>query len=130
VNETKCRTIVAARSGGVCEVCGARRADSMHHRVKRGRGGPWTPSNILHTCGSGTTGCHGRIEAHPAIAADFGYDLPTGEVPTTVPVWLRNVHGWAWWLLDDEGCLAWTDRDAPAVPFVHMVDNCWGRTQA
>jgi hypothetical protein len=33
----------------------------MHHRRFRSQGGPWTPSNILHLCGDGTRGCHGRI---------------------------------------------------------------------
>jgi hypothetical protein len=61
MNETKCRAIVRERSGEICEICAERRADTMHHRRKRSQHGPWTPSNVLHLCGDGTRGCHGRI---------------------------------------------------------------------
>ena len=47
MDEATCRKLVSARSGGVCERCGAIRAAGKHHRVKRSQGGRWTPSNIV-----------------------------------------------------------------------------------
>ena len=35
----------------------------LHHIVPRGNGGDDVPANFLWVCGSGTTGCHGEIEA-------------------------------------------------------------------
>lgn len=113
MNEQECRRIVAARSGGICEVnvperCRGR-AESMHHRLKRSHGGNWVPSNVLHVCGSGTTGCHGHIEANPRWANTHGYWLMAGDGdPREVPVYLRWMSLMDWFLLDDTGCLEWT----------------------
>lgn len=45
-----------------------------------------TPSNLVALCGSGTTGCHGRIEAHPKIAAELGYRVRQGARPADVAI--------------------------------------------
>lgn len=99
MNETTCREIVRIRSGGVCEVCGKHRAESMHHRKNRSQGGKWTPGNILHTCGDGTRGCHGWITEHPALAHSSGHAVKSFEDPLDVPAVLH--HGLV--LLDDNG---------------------------
>lgn len=60
------REAIEERSGGWCEarlplVCmGA--ATNIHHRLPEGAGGPATMANLIHLCGSGTTGCHGWVE--------------------------------------------------------------------
>lgn len=61
--EGPCKAVVKRRSGGMCEICGRRRGESVHHRRKQSQGGPWTPSNCLHLCGDGRgpDGCHGTI---------------------------------------------------------------------
>lgn len=41
---------------------------SLHHVVRRGRGGDDVRANLVMLCGSGTTGCHGRVEAHDPLA--------------------------------------------------------------
>jgi hypothetical protein len=83
VSENRCRDIVAQRSGGICEVVREGvclgRASSMHHRRKHGR--VWTPSNVIHVCGDGTTGCHGWIPQRPVHPAPP--DRPTRSVPAT-----------------------------------------------
>lgn len=81
--------------------------ESMHHRNKAGQGGLWTPSNILHTCGDGTRGCHGWIEANPASARRKGLWLFRGQAPFATPVQavFRGMPGA--YLLDDEGSLTW-----------------------
>jgi hypothetical protein len=51
----------------------------MHHRKKRGQGGPWTPENIVALCGDGTRGCHGWCEANPAKAHATGWSVKPWE---------------------------------------------------
>ena len=102
MNDTACRRIVRVRSGGVCEVCGQARATSQHHRRKVGRVS--VPSNVLDTCGDGTTGCHGRIEANPDWARASGWWVDSTEDPAATPVVLAAWPGWRV-LLDDEGLI-------------------------
>jgi len=74
--EKRTRALVRERSGGICElgipgVClGA--ATNISHRQAKGQGGPWTAANCMDSCGSGTTGCHGWVEANPIEAASRG----------------------------------------------------------
>lgn len=103
------RQLVAKRSGGVCEVaipgvC-LGRGTTMHHRRKPGR--VWSAANLLHLCGSGTTGCHGWIEANPKSSREYGWWIFTGDgEPDMVLVFLRAHTGSKWYLLDDEGSRA------------------------
>jgi len=85
----KSRPIVEDRSGGWCEVhipgvC-EKRATNMHHRWAEGQGGPSTPENLIHLCGSGTTGCHGHIEHNRAQGYAKGWLVHTGVDPSTIP---------------------------------------------
>ena len=107
-NEKRARVLVAARSDGLCEagitgVCQGR-ATTMHHRRKPGR--VWSPANLLHLCGSGTTGCHGWIEAHPSLSQEYGYWIFTGDgEPNTVAVYLHAHTEPRWVLLDNRGSM-------------------------
>lgn len=99
------------RAAGRCETCGGRLGDrrgvdwSAHHRRPRRMGGSSNdpavnqPANVLIVCGSGTTGCHGRIESHRTRAYQAGWLLRSGEVPRDTPV---RLHG-GWRLLGDDG---------------------------
>ncbi|MFC6938198.1 hypothetical protein ACFQHO_53270 [Actinomadura yumaensis] len=50
--------------------------------------------NLVLVCGSGTTGCHGRIEGNRAWAESLGYLVRRGVAgPGEVPVWVAGV-GW------------------------------------
>ena len=49
--------------------------------------------NLLQLCGSGTTGCHGWVHAHPARAYRLGYLVHMGKDPATIPVYYRT-GGW------------------------------------
>jgi 5-methylcytosine-specific restriction protein A len=85
-DEASTRVAVCSRSGGYCELgCGAR-ASNMHHRRNRSQGGGWSPTNVAHLCGSGTTGCHGWVTHNPVEAHDLGLTLWTGEEPADVPI--------------------------------------------
>ncbi|MFR9773147.1 hypothetical protein [Nocardia sp. SC052] len=99
IGEYRTRPIVTARSGGLCERCGAR-AHSVHHRRNAGQGGPWTPQNCVHLCGDGTRLCHGWITTHPDNAHSEGYALKHGDNPALIPIthWLYGAVR-----LDDTG---------------------------
>lgn len=103
MNEKDCRGIVKIRSDGWCEICGEQRAETMHHRLTR-KFGPWSPSNIVHLCGDGTRGCHGRVtNTRTEFFEDgFGWLIHTWEkrVPSEIPF-----EHWQWGavLLDDAG---------------------------
>lgn len=106
--------LVYARDGGACVPCGRPlRGErgvgwSVHHRRPRRAGGDRRPeanlpANLMLTCGSGTTGCHGFIESNRATAIAYGWLLSANDIPAEVAV--RT-----WWgkvLLDDEG--RWTE---------------------
>lgn len=99
--EAKGRRAVLARCGGRCERCGTP-GYTVHHRRKKSQGGLWDSSNLLALCGSGTTGCHGWVEANPRSAMDLGFWLENGEKSADTAVWL-----WRRWVLlpDDDGSL-------------------------
>lgn len=97
--ERNTRKVVKARSNGLCEVCGRAEGANMHHRKNRSQGGPWTPENILHLCGSGTTGCHGSITENVRVARERGWSILSTQDPAEVPVFLAGL-GFVF-LLDD-----------------------------
>lgn len=108
--DRRTRQLVLERDLHQCVRCGKYLGPlddySIHHRRPRGMGGsrdPETdqPANLLTLCGSGTTGCHGAVEAHRIIAGNDGYLLPQGTRPADRPVlthrgWIRldNQGGW------------------------------------
>lgn len=103
---------VIDRAQGCCEIGGHEiRGDergrdwSIHHRVPRGMGGSRrpelnAPANLLLACGSGTTGCHGAIEASRAGAYAAGWLLTRTADPAVEPV---LIGGSRWVLLTPEG---------------------------
>lgn len=58
-----------------CVLCG-RRASNWHERLPRGRGGKRDEFNAVPLCGSGTTGCHGKVTANPAWARSLRLTIP------------------------------------------------------
>lgn len=83
---------------------------SAHHRKPRGMGGTSDPrtgsiSNCLIVCGSGTTGCHGRIERNREVALKVGLLIPknaTTESFAPAAVRVRRMDR-TWWLLTESG---------------------------
>lgn len=83
------RRLVYERDKGRCVVClEAVTTGSVHHRQGRGGKDPHRLSNCLLVCGTGTTGCHGRIHSNPAWAYENGYMVRRlgVDTPETVPV--------------------------------------------
>lgn len=90
---------VRERDGHACVRCGSTDSLTTQHRVARGMGGtraPWInePANLITLCGSGTTGCHGYVEANPAKAKQLGYAVSKYNRPEDVPV--RTWQGRVW----------------------------------
>lgn len=57
-----------------CVVCGVYTpGGSLHHRQGRGGPDPHRLANIILLCGSGTTGCHGWVHAHPEESYRAGW---------------------------------------------------------
>lgn len=81
---------VMARAGGLCEVCGLRRATEVHHRLHRSHGGPDTVENQLAVCGWGNhTGCHGRAHSD-SLRYVNGWAVRSGYDPGAVWVLYRG----------------------------------------
>jgi hypothetical protein len=102
-DERSTRQAVPNRSGGRCEMCG-KPATNMHHRKNRSQGGRWSPANVLHLCGSGTTGCHGYFTNHPNVAYLLGVSVRRNQEPADVAV------------RTPAGLLHLTDEVAPPLP--------------
>lgn len=88
------RLAVEARSGGLCEGCGLVRADEIHHRKFRSRGGSNDVENLLHLCGSGNhSGCHGAAHGAPPTperCSALGWAVAKWEDPLDVPLVYRG----------------------------------------
>lgn len=76
---------------------------SVSHRKLRAQGGDNRMSNLMLSCGNGTTGCEGDIHANPKKAQDAGWMVRRDADPAEVALWCaRRGHGR---LTDDGG---WT----------------------
>lgn len=66
----------------VCEFCGKRALDEMHHRKYRSQGGEWSASNIVGLCWQ----CHKRATIHPDWAYALGLSVKSMGDPAQTPV--------------------------------------------
>ena len=99
------RALVLERDGYACVCCGtpiAGRPYSLQHRKRRSQGGGNSPSNLVVVLGTGTTGCHERIDSRrdPGDEAK-GYTCRSWQDPALVPVEIRRADGrtervWLW----------------------------------
>jgi len=103
--------LVVERDHGRCAACGkdvwgVRSFDySLHHRHPAGMGGDRRPEihlagNLVLLHGSGTTSCHGAVEANRADAYLSGLLVRRGFTPCRQPI-QHAVHGLV--LLSDDG---------------------------
>lgn len=94
---------------------------SMHHRKPRGMGGTSDPrvasiANALTVCGSGVTGCHGRIERNRDVALAVGLLIPrnaTTESFAPAAVRVRRMDK-TWWLLTESGRAVEVEEGIPS----------------
>lgn len=99
------RRALKERAMHCCEVCGQHGANNAHHRINQSQGGPDTLGNLMLVCGSGTTGCHGRITTSPHWAKRQGYTVPGTFNPCEIPLarWSRFTGHVEVVLIDDQG---------------------------
>jgi len=93
----KVRLLVLARDGYRCVCCGRSvigQRYSLQHRKRRSQGGDNSPSNLITVLGTGTTGCHERIDSRrdPHDEAK-GYTVRSNLDPAGVPVMVFSEHG-------------------------------------
>ena len=86
------RRLILDRSGGVCERCGVRPVEALHHRRPRGMSGSRradtnTPANCLASCNE----CHLYIESNRTEALEMGWLVRQGHDPEHVPVMYRGM---------------------------------------
>lgn len=99
------RFLILHRARYVCEVCGMFPATNLHHRKPRGMGGSRdggvnSPANLLAICGSGTTGCHGKIESYRRRSYNLGWLVRRFQDPAAEPF---LGPGDQWFRVDDTG---------------------------
>lgn len=101
------RKLVLDRDGWACVCCGLSvegQPYSLQHRKRRSQGGGNSPSNLIVVLGTGTTGCHERIDSRrdPDDEAK-GYTVRSWQDPALVPVMVFSEHGSGApaWLTDD-----------------------------
>ena len=100
---------VRIRCQGRCERCGIsllNRPASIHHRKPRRSGGTsdpriHDPGNLTVLCGSGTTGCHGHIEANRQVATEQGWLISQHDRrdPADIPVYVLTGPGEGAWII-------------------------------
>lgn len=103
------RRLVLERDSHACVCCGISvigRPYSLQHRKRRSQGGDNSPANLITVLGTGTTGCHERIDSRrdPEDEAK-GYTVRSWDDPALIPVMLFGRHGSGVtaWLLPDGG---------------------------
>ena len=94
-SQSQGRTLVAARSGGLCEICALAPAREWHHRKNRSQGGTWAASNGMHLC----TADHAWITEHPEQAAANGWTVKSFHDPAATTLLRRG----KWVQLHDDG---------------------------
>lgn len=102
--EYRKRAVCAWREQRRCARCGKQLDGipaSLHHRRLRSHpfAGLHEVSNLIWLCGTGTTGCHGWVHAHPSLAEEHGYIVHAWEDPRKIPI-DHAIYGKCW-LWDD-----------------------------
>lgn len=89
--------LVDERAQQCCEKCGMHaEGGSRHHRRSKRVKDEHTheASNLVLLCGSGTTGCHQWVHAHPIEAELLGLWVSSYEAdPSSVPVVVMSPSG-------------------------------------
>lgn len=95
--DRKTRALVLERDGYACVCCGRSiigEPYSLQHRKRRSQGGGNSPSNLVTVLGTGTTGCHERIDSRrdPEDEAK-GYTVRSWDDPALISVMVFSEHG-------------------------------------
>lgn len=93
VAESEARVMLAARSRGRCELCGAARATDYSHRQPRNKVSGWCVCDALHLCRD----CHAdRVHGQPKLARMYGWAVSrhASRGVRFEAVWLPVVDRW------------------------------------
>lgn len=101
--EQRTRKLVENRSDSFCEKCGTPGATDKAHRISRGVGGTWEPSNILDLCRY----CHSYHHQNPAVAYEHGWHLRSHATPTKSPVMFHHDGTFGMAYLKNDGTFTW-----------------------
>lgn len=86
----KVRRLVLERDGWSCVCCGRSiigQPYSLQHRKRRSQGGDSSPVNLVTVLGTGTTGCHERIDSRREPGDEArGLTVRSWDDPALVPV--------------------------------------------
>jgi hypothetical protein len=96
MTEAKARTLVYARSGGICERCSQARGAEWQHRKNRSQGGRWSPENGLHLCSP----CHRYVHHKVTESQDNGWSVKGAFDPAAQPVLIQNGSRWVYLTAD------------------------------
>jgi hypothetical protein len=95
--DAKTRKLVLERDGYACVCCGwsiLGQPYSLQHRKRRSQGGGNSPPNLITVLGTGTTGCHLRIDSRiDPEDEEKGYTVRSWQDPADVPVMVFSEHG-------------------------------------
>lgn len=105
--ERRTRKLVDERSDGFCEKCGTPGATDKAHRISRGVGGEWCPTNILDLCRD----CHNYHHANPNLAYRGGWHLRSTSAPAESRVWFHHEGTFGWAHLHADGTFTWAEKD-------------------
>jgi hypothetical protein len=102
------RRLIAKRDGNRDRGSGrGGRRFNLHHRRMRSQGGLHVAEDLVSLGGSGTTGMHGWVHAHPAAAIRLGLIVQSHHDPLDVPVFLSVPLAararFAWFHLNEDG---------------------------
>lgn len=114
----KVRRLVLERDGWACVCCGRSiigQPYSLQHRQRRSQGGGNSPSNLVTVLGTGTTGCHERIDSRREPDDEArGLTVRSWDDPALVPVVVAAPAGLIRvWLSDDGTYLTRAPGEAP-----------------
>jgi hypothetical protein len=81
-----------------CAICGWQSPLSLHHVSKHPRDD--VRGNLVMVCGSGTTGCHGRLEAHDRMTSWLLGQYILAERPDVVEylIWRKGEESAKEWI--------------------------------
>lgn len=85
-------------------VCGEKKSTSTHHGWKAGQGGDDVPANLFGVDGTGTTGCHGRLESNDPVALRLLGEHVLRARPDFIDYVVRKLDG------DETRARAWLER--------------------
>lgn len=93
VAESEARVLLAARSRGVCELCGTARATDYSHRQPRNKVSGYCVCDALHACRA----CHAdRVHGQPKVARMYGWAVSrhASHGVRFEPAWLPALDRW------------------------------------